>query len=171
MNAQVQACAADARIVLRMEMLKETEAIYTQNEHYLEAYKAKFLGHYKQVRMKRPRSPSKIDLTIEEPAPPRPGSPYHDAYRRRVSPRESPTDFALRALRDAGYVDIKATDLPKLLPSHGLDPAFDIMAEVRAYFQGTPQPAFSKGLMLTRVPLQSLTSATLMLSHYASNKR
>ncbi|KZV86782.1 hypothetical protein EXIGLDRAFT_680607 [Exidia glandulosa HHB12029] len=134
-NAQVQACAADARIVLRMEMLKETEAIYTQNDHYLEAYKAKFLGHYKQVRMKRPKSPSKIDLTIEEPASPRPGSPYHDAYRRRVSPRESPTDFALRALRDAGYVDIKATDLPKLLPSHGLDPAFDIMAEVRAYFQ------------------------------------
>lgn len=49
-NSQLQSCAADARIVLRMEMLKETESIYTQNEHYLEAYKAKFLGHYKQVR-------------------------------------------------------------------------------------------------------------------------
>ncbi|KZV86781.1 hypothetical protein EXIGLDRAFT_774260 [Exidia glandulosa HHB12029] len=137
-NSQLQACAADARIVLRMEMLKETESIYTQNEHYLEAYKAKFLGHYKQVRMKQP------------PPPPRPSSVeasrsgiyddyepviYNDPYQHVRSPQVDPTDAAVRALQAAGYTHVKSTDLPKLLPSHGLDPAFDIMAEVRAYFQ------------------------------------
>ncbi|KZV86172.1 hypothetical protein EXIGLDRAFT_774884 [Exidia glandulosa HHB12029] len=120
-TAQLQTCAAYARGTLRMEMLKETDAIYTQNEHYLEAYKAKFLAHYKLVRQKAVEELSEVPHAVY---------PVPHAIRP-----EDPIAIALRSLRTAGYSHVTAADLHKLVPSDGLEPAFDIMAEVRAYFQ------------------------------------
>ncbi|EJD36453.1 hypothetical protein AURDEDRAFT_174504 [Auricularia subglabra TFB-10046 SS5] len=110
-SAQLQAIADQARVRLRADMLKETEDIHTQNDHYLASYKAKYLALYKQTRAGCPAN--------------RP-SPLSAA---------SHVQNALASLSNAGYTGVTKSDLGKLLPTDGLDPAFDIMAEVRAYFQ------------------------------------
>ena len=49
-----------------------------------------------------------------------------------------PTGIAkvLAGLAEIGMTGVKAEDLPKLLPPDRMAPALEIMADVRAYFQG-----------------------------------
>jgi hypothetical protein len=55
-----------------------------------------------------------------------------------VSRNESPSGVSkvLAGLVDIGMVGVQPEDLPKLLPSDEMEPALDIMADVRSYFQG-----------------------------------
>lgn len=48
------------------------------------------------------------------------------------------TAQVLSGLSAIGIAGVKAIDLPKLLPSDPYEPALNIMACVRAYFQGMP---------------------------------
>lgn len=43
---------------------------------------------------------------------------------------------AMSGLTEVGFSGLKPTDLPKLLPADPYEPALNIMAGVRAYFQG-----------------------------------
>lgn len=43
----------------------------------------------------------------------------------------------LSGLAEVGISGVKPEDIPKLLPPDTMEPAMTIMAEVRAYFQGT----------------------------------
>lgn len=42
----------------------------------------------------------------------------------------------LAGLREMGLTQVKAEDIPKLLPPDMMEPALHIMSDVRAYFQG-----------------------------------
>ncbi|EJD36460.1 hypothetical protein AURDEDRAFT_117098 [Auricularia subglabra TFB-10046 SS5] len=121
-SAQLQATADRARARLRAEMLKETEEIYTQNDHYFTAYKAKYLALYKSTRARRP-SP----LVYEEHLPME--VPYV------VETPEDRVRDAIRLLQRAGYRGATRGNLDRLFDTDEFDPAFDIMAQVRAYFQ------------------------------------
>jgi hypothetical protein len=54
-------------------------------------------------------------------------------------PEPSPTGIAkvLAGLVEIGIIGVKPEDLAKLIPPDGMEPALVIMADVRAYFQGT----------------------------------
>jgi len=74
-------------------------------------------------------------------APKKPFQGFEDEAEEEIwdgSP-DPPVSDVLDVLRrySVAYANITATDLPKLLRSDDMDSAIDIMAEVRAYFQGT----------------------------------
>jgi hypothetical protein len=56
------------------------------------------------------------------------------------SPNKDSVNRAMTALAELGITNLPAIDLAKLLPSDPFEPALNIMADVRAYFQGkTPR--------------------------------
>jgi len=89
---------------------------------YLKEYKDKFLAHYRDIRRR---------------------SRGQDAIVRRFQASEGIVSTQLRndiedltiLLHRFGLTCTPA-DLPRLLPEDELEPALDIMATVRAYFQG-----------------------------------
>ncbi|CAL1711881.1 unnamed protein product [Somion occarium] len=97
----------------------------TLNAHYYADYRDKFLAHYRGSR--RTDSEGTLISKLER---------YDHSSR---SPKT--TDFrermqgVLAGLTEIGIAGVKAADLPKLLPSDPFEPALDIMATVRAYFQ------------------------------------
>ena len=104
---------------------------FTLNTHYLSDYKAKFLAHYKGSR----QTYTQVNLIKSiQSYNPTVGSPnYH------VPGTLQPTGIAkiLAGLAEVGLSGVKPEDLPKLLPFDSMEPALMIMAEVRAYFQGS----------------------------------
>jgi len=136
----IQECAKQAMDGLQLAVARETEFVYTQNTHYLDAYKTKYLAHYRDARTRNVPSPP------PPPSTPRPHvsiAPYFHGYEDECPCEESETapsssvGDVLNLLRryDSAYANVTASDLPKLLPGDGMEPAIDIMAEVRAYFQ------------------------------------
>lgn len=107
----------------------------TLSEPYYSDYREKFISHYKSCRPKadQPRETfaSKVQSYMD---------PQSDMskYMNRV----------LNGLTDIGLPGMTPNDLAKLLPADPHDTAIDIMAGVRAYFQGT-----SKVLKTTRCRL------------------
>jgi hypothetical protein len=45
-------------------------------------------------------------------------------------------DKVITGLAEVGIISVVPGDIPKLLPPDPFEPALDIMADVRAYFQG-----------------------------------
>jgi hypothetical protein len=88
---------------------------FTSNTHYFCDYRDKFLGYYKGKRqeVKNPKL-------------------LHQALVNGVGPE---IQAALTTLAAIG-LSVKMEDLPRLLPPDDMEPALNIMAEVRAYFQG-----------------------------------
>ena len=86
------------------------------NEHYFMDYRSKFLGHYKGVRQKD--ESSFIDNLQSEANKP---------LVNRVT-----SDLAA-----LGLSNVDPSTLPRLLPPDPMESAIEIMAEVRAYFQGS----------------------------------
>jgi hypothetical protein len=103
------------------------------NDHYLADYKSKFLAHYKGAR----ESCQQPDLmkTIQS-------FPSSQAQALAQATRQGyvsqPTGIAkvIASLAELGLSGVRAEDLAKLLPSDKMEPALEIMAGVRAYFQG-----------------------------------
>ena len=97
---------------------------FTMNSHYLSDYRSKFLAHYKGAR----EAYQQPDLmkTIQA---------FHT---RQLNTGYSPTGVAkvIASLAEIGMSGIKAEDLAKLFPPDKMEPALEIMAGVRAYFQG-----------------------------------
>ncbi|KAH7102133.1 P-loop containing nucleoside triphosphate hydrolase protein [Auriculariales sp. MPI-PUGE-AT-0066] len=133
--AHILDIAKIAKQGLGLAVLRERELIITQSDHYLSAYKAKFLAHYRAARTRQVPSPSPSPvytpntLARQRPVVPQGFSP--------AGIQDSEDDEILAALRrySSSYNNVTAADLPKLLPTDGMEPAIDIMAEVRAYFQ------------------------------------
>jgi hypothetical protein len=116
----MQRCAdvAEQRITF---LLEEEQEPFTMNEHYFMDYRSKFLGHYKGIRLKA--ESSFIDKLQNE------------EYKLLLSKATS----SLAAL---GFPNVDASTLPRLLPPDPMECAIEIMAEVRAYFQGSERSPF-----------------------------
>ncbi|KAJ7215356.1 P-loop containing nucleoside triphosphate hydrolase protein [Mycena pura] len=123
-------CANVAQALIAKQMALEEDGPLTLNEHYLADYKAKFLSYYKGAR-ERKQNPS-LASAIE-------------GYNRRLpepvnrySTNSTPLiglAQVLSGLAAFGLSNVKSEDLVKLLPPDRMDPALNIMADVRAYFQ------------------------------------
>jgi hypothetical protein len=117
---------------------------FTQNEQYFFAFKDKLVGRYKAIyRMSKGQSSlaAKLQgplLDIE------PGSTVSPIAPAALTAQEGQyIATALSNLAALQFEGLTRVDLLKLLPSSEMDPAFDIMAEVRAYWQGAHNPQHS----------------------------
>ncbi|KAG8913177.1 hypothetical protein FRC00_002894 [Tulasnella sp. 408] len=114
----------------KVEGLVQTEdAPYTQNDHYFFDYRTKLLLRYKAAHRKS-KSQSSVIQSLQD----------HDLSRKPQRSTDAQTQWqnineVLSGLATIGIPGIIATDLIKLLPDDNMGPAFEIMAEVRAYFQ------------------------------------
>jgi hypothetical protein len=106
---------------------------FSLNTHYLADYKDKFLAYYRGAR-EQDRNP-RLMSAIQAYSPPIPTT----GLRIAGHPEPSPVGIAkiLAGLVEIGIIGVKPEDLPKVIPPDGMEPALVIMADVRAYFQGT----------------------------------
>ncbi|KAJ7494128.1 P-loop containing nucleoside triphosphate hydrolase protein [Mycena latifolia] len=126
MNQRAEAAEA----LIAKQIALEEGGPFTLNEHYLADYKAKFLSYYKGAREKAQNATLAAAI---------------DRYRGRSAPRVSEVydevpSFSgiagvLSGLATIGLNGVDAEDLVKLLPPDRMDPALNIMSDVRAYFQ------------------------------------
>ncbi|KAG1834946.1 P-loop containing nucleoside triphosphate hydrolase protein [Suillus subluteus] len=102
---QVDICRTRAQDAVKTALELETATPhYTQNTHYLQTLRERWLAHYKTVRS--------------------PGGTYP----------ETPGAKALRALAEAGYAGLRVSDLARLLPPDSFEEELVVMADVRAYY-------------------------------------
>jgi hypothetical protein len=99
-------------------LLEEEQEPFTMNEYCFMEYRSNFLGYYKGIHQK---SRSKFIENIQS-----------DDAIFKVAVNKVISGLASLDLRP---VDISL--LPRLLPTDAMEPAIEIMAEVRAYFQGS----------------------------------
>ena len=101
---------------------------YTLNTHYYSDYKDKFLSFYRASRQMGDNSQFMKNFQGYKPHVP---SSYN-------SPNAFQTSMGqiLSALPQVGITGTQAVDLAKLFPVDPMEPALNIMAGVRAYFQG-----------------------------------
>lgn len=103
---------------------------FTLNNHYLADYKEKFMTYYRRIR-KDSKTNNNRSLRAVLSA---------SAFRSNERPAVEvvdPTAAALSALANLGFHGLKGEDLGKLLGQDKMEPALEVMATVRAYFQGT----------------------------------
>jgi hypothetical protein len=99
----------------------ESEEPTTVNEHYLSDYKAKYLARYRADR--KLHSGSGVNESLRNFIN---GDYDHDSFTDAVS-----------YLEQMGFPsDLKKEDFLRLLKPDASEEALDIMAEVRAYYQG-----------------------------------
>jgi hypothetical protein len=117
MQAHIQKCADAAAQHIDSLLEDETEP-FTMNNHYYAEYRSKFLNHYKGDRL---RSKSSFIRNLEDDN----SSGMMDAVNQTIS-----------SLAKLGLHSVDAPSLAALLPPDPMEPAIEIMADVRAYFQG-----------------------------------
>ncbi len=108
---------------------------FTLNTHYFADYRDKFFAYYKGARQRTENG----DLTtrLKDYVPPTSNTgAFGSPNRGAVAVASNPIATALGALAALGIHGVSANDLSKLLPSDPMEPAINIMADVRAYFQG-----------------------------------
>ena len=126
-------CQAEAEA--RVEWLLQLESSpFSLNTQYLSDYRFKFLAYYKAAREKYEKSDllthidnhnsSALNLTAK------------GRYATTSGTQLTGIAKILSGLSEIGLSGIKAEDLANLLPPDRMAPALEIMAEVRAYFQG-----------------------------------
>lgn len=120
MHGHIQRCAdvAEQRITF---LLEEEQEPFTLNEHYFMDYRSKFLGYYKGIRQNA-ESDFLDKIQSEE--------------NKQLVGRVTST------LATLGLSNVDPSTLPRLLPPDPMEPAIEIMAEVRAYFQGSERSPF-----------------------------
>jgi hypothetical protein len=111
----IEKCA-DAAAQRIDSLLKEEQEPFTMNEHYFLEYRSKFLAHYKEARLS---AKSQFKRNLDD-------TNLMGAINQTVS-----------SLTRLGLESANVSSLQKLLPSDAMDPAIEIMADVRAYFQGS----------------------------------
>ncbi|KAG1834900.1 P-loop containing nucleoside triphosphate hydrolase protein [Suillus variegatus] len=160
-RVQVDICKARAQVAVRSALDLETTPHYTQNAHYFQTLRDKWLSHYKtarsrpsQYRAHRIRGDKEPASRPETPNPPK-AHPSLEKDRKEygqecsspfgskgtAKPRtsstplaETPEDKALRALAEAGYTNLRVSDLARLLPPDSFEEELVVMADVRAYY-------------------------------------
>lgn len=95
---------------------------FTLNHTYLKEYKNKFLAHYRDIRQ-RSKGHDTIVRRLQEPE----GTVAAPAHPKLADLTDLLQRFGLTCT---------PKDLHRLLPEDELEPALDIIATVRAYFQG-----------------------------------
>jgi hypothetical protein len=140
-------CLEDTKAELINAMARETELVMTLNEQYFHARKAEFVSYYKGDQLKIiTKPPSPPPSPTLESAPPMPeylppvdATPDHAYTPDHPNGVSDPAEAVLTALRLLGpaYNNVTVADLAKLLPDDQYAPAIEIVAEVRAYFQGS----------------------------------
>ncbi|KAG8958380.1 hypothetical protein FRC03_009191 [Tulasnella sp. 419] len=115
----------------KIESLCSLEALpFTQNEHYFLNYREKLRNRYKSL-YRRSRGQEHLIENLKKCESAGVGADHSDEYQefwRNVNQ-------ILTSLRAIGIQSRNASDLTLLLPKDEMDPAIDIMAEARAYFQ------------------------------------
>jgi len=125
--------------------LKLEERPFTLNSHYFSDYKDKFFAYYKGSRRKDEEGD--LIMLIDKFNNPEPvvESSFGNRGYGRIEPvaPTGPTGVGkvLAGLREMGLTQVKAEDIPKLLPPDKMEPALHIMSDVRAYFQGERCPS------------------------------
>ncbi|KAG1852536.1 hypothetical protein F4604DRAFT_1933686 [Suillus subluteus] len=167
---QVDICKAHAQVADKSALDLETTPHYTQNTHYLQTLRDKWLSRYKTVRSRPSQYKVRHIREDEVPVPPRPETPkrpspdndckewgqeYSSPIVSQTSaflspayavPSESkssktktrinstllantPEDKALRALAEAGYANLRVSDLARLLPPDSFKEELIVMAD------------------------------------------
>jgi len=117
----LESCAERTRE--KIEWLLDVESMPTTlNTHYFADYRDKFLAHYRGARPKA----SGLSANLQSYTAPGP-TEYPSGFQESVS-------RVLSGLSELG-ISAKPEDIPKMLPSDPMEPAIEIMASVRAYFQ------------------------------------
>ena len=123
----------------------------TLNTHYLSDYRDKFFAYYKAARAtdRNPLVQEMITSYSSSSLVPslfgkKPEIQHGATVKANVSPfggGEIPGPIGvakvLQGLIEVGIPNVKPEDIPKLLPLDPMEPALGIMADVRAYFQGS----------------------------------
>ncbi len=126
MHEHLAECLSEAK--KKIEWLMKTQrGPFTLNNHYYSDYKEKYLTYYRRVR--KDSKAYDIDLGVERKV-------FGLNIQQAPSPSKDLTSEALSALAKIGYHGLKSEDLAKLLGQDKMEPALEIMATVRAYFQG-----------------------------------
>jgi hypothetical protein len=107
----------------------ENDGPLTLNAHYLADYKSKFFSYYKTAREEK-QNPDLARAIASF----KPDVAATDQFGNRLP--LTGIAQALGGLAGVGLGAVTAADLVKLLPPDRFDPALNIMADVRAYFQG-----------------------------------
>jgi len=97
----------------------EHEEPITVNEYYLADYKRKFLARYKAARQLHVEHSPQLQTLVD-------GGYQNTTYMQ----------LAVTNLGAMGLPSVNKYDLLRLLPGDPTDDAIEIMAEVRAYYQG-----------------------------------
>ncbi|TFK21930.1 hypothetical protein FA15DRAFT_644882 [Coprinopsis marcescibilis] len=127
----------------RLEWLLELEGRpFTLNTHYLADYKDKFTTFYKAAREREIRGTvsNQIEAYVvfkrQNHIPAKSTSSSKRVVCAETTEIE-PTGVAkvLRGLTEMGLDGVRAEDIPKMLRPDQMEPAINIMADVRAYFQ------------------------------------
>jgi len=123
---------AATRTKLMIEWLLSVEQVPTTlNTHYFSDYRDKFLAYYRAWRNDNDLLVSKLKRTkTVNHLPSPPGAPSTQTHQDT----QSVVNHILSGLSEIG-ISVKATELAKLLPPDPMEPALNIMASVRAYFQ------------------------------------
>ncbi len=117
MHGHIQRCADAAEERMNF-LLEEEQEPFTMNNHYFMDYRSKFLGHYKGIRQK-----SRSILV--------------DKLESNEKEAKLAVSRVISNLAELGLYNVDRSSLPRLLPPDPMEPAIEIMAEVRAYFQGS----------------------------------
>ena len=117
MQEHLEKCADAASQHIDFLVEQEREP-FTMNDHLYLEYRSNFLAHYKGSRLKEK---SNFMKNLE------------NSGDRNMMEALNKT---LTGLTTLGLEKANAPSLAKLLPSDPMEPAIEIMAHVRAYFQG-----------------------------------
>lgn len=142
----IQECADSAGQHIN-SLLEDEYEPFTMNEHYFRDYRSKFLTYYKGTRS---RAKSNFIRNLE--------STDDEDMTRAMND-------TLSSLAKMGLQAVNAPALASLLPLDPMEPAIGIMADVRAYFQGTWR-LFSPLALST---LANVTSITVAYKRFVDN--
>ena len=118
MTGHMEICAKAAEQHIH-SLLEEEKEPFTMNEHYFMDYRSKFLTHYKDARLS---AKSQFIRNLEN---------------RDDGDMVAAAGDAVLSLAKIGLEGANASSFANLLPADPKYPAIEIMADVRAYFQGS----------------------------------
>jgi hypothetical protein len=98
----------------------------TLNEHYYTDYREKFTAHYKSWRQQDKNPMLMKAIRNQQP---------HEIFFGSKAPTQSPIAKIMSGLAELG-LHVSTPELAKLIQSDPMETALDIMAGLRAYFQG-----------------------------------
>ncbi|TDL15309.1 P-loop containing nucleoside triphosphate hydrolase protein [Rickenella mellea] len=134
---------------VKISLAMEKNPLFTQNHHYLDSVREKWLSLYRIHRRQHAMCPAVPCVICLPGSPttrscsPQPEIEYDDAPTRaaRYLPQQpngreiTPLERALSALSELGYSGLTTNDLARLSPPDSFEDELIVMADVRSYFQ------------------------------------